>query len=70
MIQDREYKPTTDELIYHYCGADAFTQIIRSQTMWHTAYSVLNDATERKWGLNQFEDAADKAEESLRRRVY
>jgi hypothetical protein len=60
MMQDRLYKPTKDELIYHYCGADAFTQIVQSRTMWHTAFSALNDSTERKWGLTQFLDAADK----------
>jgi hypothetical protein len=60
MIQDRLYKPAKDELIYHYCGKDAFTPIIQSRTMWHTAFSALNDATERKWGLNQFQDVADK----------
>jgi hypothetical protein len=60
MIQDRLYKPTKDELIYHYCGAEAFQQIIRSKTIWHTAYSRLNDATERKWGFAQFQHAADK----------
>jgi hypothetical protein len=60
MIQDRLYKPTKDELTYHYCGAEAFTAMIRSRTIWHTAYSALNDATERKWGFTQFQDAADK----------
>ncbi|MGY8662427.1 DUF2971 domain-containing protein [Bradyrhizobium sp. UFLA05-109] len=60
MIQDRLYKPPKDELIYHYCGADAFTNIVRSRTMWHTAYSALNDTQERKWGFTQFQDAADK----------
>jgi Protein of unknown function (DUF2971) len=60
MIYDRLYRPTKDELIYHYCGADAFAQIVRSRTMWHTAYSALNDATERKWGFAQFQEAADK----------
>jgi hypothetical protein len=33
MIQVRLYNPTKDELIYHYCGADAFTQIVQSRTM-------------------------------------
>jgi hypothetical protein len=60
MILDRLYKPTTDELIYHYCGAEAFTQIVRTRTMWHTAFTALNDTTERKWGFNQFQDAADR----------
>jgi hypothetical protein len=60
MIYDRLYRPTKDELIYHYCGADAFAQIVRSRTIWHTVYSALNDATERKWGFAQFQEAADK----------
>lgn len=60
MIKDREYNPAADELTYHYCGADAFAQIVRSQTMWHTAYSGLNDVTEREWGLERFEEVADE----------
>jgi Protein of unknown function (DUF2971) len=60
MLFDRLYKPTNDELIYHYCGADAFAQIIRTRTMWHTAFTALNDASERKWGFEQFQNAADE----------
>lgn len=65
MIEDRYYKAKDGELIYHYCGADAFAQIVRTQTMWHTAFTALNDATERKWGYEQFEDAANKLRESF-----
>jgi hypothetical protein len=60
MIRDRLYDARKDEFIYHYCGVDAFTQIVRSRTMWHTAYSALNDTTERKWGMAQFQYVADK----------
>jgi Protein of unknown function (DUF2971) len=60
MLFDRLYKPTNDELMYHYCGADAFAQIIRTRTTWHTAFTALNDATERKWGFEQFRNAADE----------
>jgi hypothetical protein len=35
MLFGRLYKPTNDELLYHYCGADAFAQIIRTRTIWH-----------------------------------
>lgn len=28
--------------------------------MWHTAFSALNDTTERKWGFSQFQEVADK----------
>ncbi len=60
MIQGRLYKPENDELIYHYCDPNAFANIMQSRTMWHTAFSALNDATEREWGLAQFLDVADK----------
>jgi hypothetical protein len=60
MILDRLYEPTKNELTYHYCGADAFAAMIRSRTIWHTAFSALNDATERKWGFAQFREAANK----------
>jgi Protein of unknown function (DUF2971) len=59
MLFDRLYKPN-DELMYHYCGADAFAQIIHTRTMWHTAFTALNDATERKWGFEQFHSVADE----------
>jgi hypothetical protein len=60
MIKDRLYNPAMNELIYHYCGAEAFTQIVRTRTMWHTAFTALNDTTERKWGFDQFQATADK----------
>jgi hypothetical protein len=60
MLFGRLYKPTTGELMYRYCGAGAFAQIIRTRMMWHTAFTALNDATERKWGFQQFQNAADE----------
>jgi hypothetical protein len=61
MIQDRFYTPTASgELIYHYCRPDSFLEIIRSRTMWHSAYSALNDAMEREWGYNAFVEIAEE----------
>ncbi|WP_316227718.1 DUF2971 domain-containing protein [Bradyrhizobium sp. SZCCHNR3015] len=60
MIQDRLYNPEGDELIYHYCDPNAFANIMQSRTMWHTAFSALNDSSERQWGLAQFIESADK----------
>jgi hypothetical protein len=60
MIQDRSYKPPNGELIYHYCGADAFLKILTSHTIWHTSHSVLNDSMEREWGIRVFMEVAEQ----------
>ena len=54
MIKDRLYEPVDDEIVYHYCRPDAFLEIVRSGTIWHSAYTVLNDTTEREWGYKIF----------------
>jgi Protein of unknown function (DUF2971) len=60
MIFDRFYTPADDELIYHYCSAMAFIEIIKSRTVWSSAYYVLNDSTEREWGYSIFGRAVDR----------
>jgi hypothetical protein len=60
MIQDRFYNPSEGELIYHYCPPQAFLEIIRSQTIWHSAYYTLNDLSERRWAYSQFEKAVNQ----------
>jgi DUF2971 family protein len=57
MIFDRLYDPSNHELIYHYCYPETFVHIITSRAMWHTAYNVLNDSTEREWGYSVFAKA-------------
>jgi Protein of unknown function (DUF2971) len=60
MILDRLYKPERDELIYHYCPPEAFLEIVRSRTIWHSAYSVLNDSMERAWGYQIFLEVTER----------
>jgi hypothetical protein len=60
MIQGRLYKPIQDEIIYHYCRPEAFLEIMRSKTIWHSAYTVLNDTMEIEWGFKAFADVADE----------
>src|SRR5580704_2241761 len=60
MILDRFYTPADDELLYHYCPAMAFLEIIRSRTVWSSAHYVLNDSTEREWGYSIFAKAVDQ----------
>jgi DUF2971 family protein len=60
MILDRFYRPAHDELIYHYCGPEAFLNIVKTQTMWFSALFSMNDYLEQQWGLLAFEKAASQ----------
>jgi hypothetical protein len=60
MIHDRLYKPGADEIVYHYCRPEAFLEIVKSRTIWHSAYSVLNDTMEREWGHKIFMQVAEQ----------
>src|ERR1035437_5791258 len=60
MIHDRLYKPVGDEIVYHYCRPEAFLEIVKSRTIWHSAYSVLNDTMEREWGYKIFTEVAEQ----------
>src|SRR5262249_54323361 len=60
MILDRLYVPTGDELIYHYCRPEAFLEIIRSRCLWLSAYYVLSDLTEGRWGYSVFQKVAEQ----------
>jgi len=57
MILDRLYTPSDDELIYHYCPAQAFIDIMTSKTVWLSAFYALNDTMERSWGYSIFDKA-------------
>lgn len=62
MILDRWYTPSDDELMYHYCPAQAFIDIITSKTLWLSAFYVLNDTKERSWGYSIFEKTIKELE--------
>ncbi len=65
MILDRQFTPTEGELIYHYCRAEAFLDIIKTRSIWQSAYYVLNDSMERKWGYSIFTKAAKKLHDEV-----
>jgi hypothetical protein len=67
MIFDRWYQPTDEELIYHYCRAEAFVEILRTRSIWLSASYVMNDITERSWGYSIFQKAAKALEEETGR---
>ena len=51
MIFDRWYEPSNDELIYHYCRPEPFLEIMRTRSIWASAFYTMNDAAERRWGF-------------------
>ena len=65
MIFDRLYKPSENEMIYHYCPPQAFIEIIRSNRMWHSAYYTLNDLSERAWAYSIFDKAIASMKEEV-----
>ena len=67
MIMDRLYKPKQGDLVYHYCPPEAFLEIVRSRTIWHSAYSVLNDSMEREWGFKIFTEIVESQKEKMER---
>jgi hypothetical protein len=62
MLLDRVYTPADNEMVYHYCSAEAFLGIISSRTMWLSAHYLLNDSTERDWGYSIFQKATKQLE--------
>lgn len=65
MILERLYQPNEGELIYHYCRAEAFLEIIKSRTIWQSAYYVLNDSMEREWGYSIFTKVAKQLHDEI-----
>ena len=63
MIQDRWYRPSNDELMYHYTYPAAFLEIVTSRTIWASASYTLNDVSERSWGYLIFAKAAKSVEQ-------
>ena len=49
-------------MIYHYCPPQAFLEIIRSRTIWLSAYYTLNDMSERRWAYSIFDKAVNQIE--------
>jgi DUF2971 family protein len=60
MILDRWYDPSDDEVLFHYCPAQAFIDIVTTKTIWLSAFYALNDAAERSWGYLIFEKTLEE----------
>ena len=58
MIVSREFKPTNNDIIYHYCSANAFHSICTSKRIRLTDLFSMNDYLEIHWGYSIWEQAA------------
>ena len=49
-----EYKPSNNEIFYHYCSANTFYKIISSKSLWLCDIRHMNDCEELLYGEKQF----------------
>lgn len=55
-------KKETTEILYHYCGVEAFLNIIENSKLWLSDYKKLNDSKEGTW-------IRDKINEEVKNRL-
>jgi hypothetical protein len=60
MIISREYKPKSEDLIYHYCDANTFYSICTNKKIWFNDLFSTNDYLEMHWGYSIWEKAATR----------
>lgn len=60
MIISREYIPNDNDIIYHYCDANAFYSICTNRKLWFNDLFSMNDYMELFWGYSIWEQAASK----------
>ena len=58
MIISREFKPDNNDIIYHYCDANAFHSICTNRKLWFNDLFSMNDYMELHWGYSIWEQAA------------
>jgi len=58
MIISREFKPNDNDLIYHYCDANAFFSICTNRKLWMNDLHSMNDFMELHWGYSIWEQSA------------
>lgn len=60
MLANRVFNPASDEIIYHYCSAVAFKDIIESGKIRFSDANLMNDVAESQYGYKIFEEGASK----------
>lgn len=62
-----QYTPEEDELLYHYCDANAFQSIVQNKELWFSDVFAMNDFSEMHWGYGVWESAASQMAGELSR---
>ena len=60
MLIPRQYKPKSNELIYHYCDANTFHAICTNKTLRFCDVFSMNDFMEMHWGYSIWEKSASE----------
>jgi hypothetical protein len=54
------FKPTPNQLIYHYCNSDSFHAICQNKTIRLSDLNLMNDGLEIKWGYSIWIELANQ----------
>jgi|UPI00066E958D hypothetical protein len=65
MTLPREYRPRTDELLYHYCSPETFLAICSGKKIRFCDIFSMNDYLEMHWGYSMWQEAATQLADSL-----
>lgn len=60
MLSDRIYKPSAQELVYHYCTPETFLAICSGKKLRFSDLFAMNDFMELHWGYSMWEEAATR----------
>lgn len=58
MLPNREYVPTSSEILYHYCSPETFLAICTGKSLRLSDLAAMNDFMEMRWGYQMWERAA------------
>jgi len=58
LLMQRVYDPPVGSVLYHYCSATGFEEIVKSRKSRFSDINMMNDADEVRWGYRVFERAA------------
>ncbi|HEX8368834.1 MAG TPA: hypothetical protein VF604_09850, partial [Pyrinomonadaceae bacterium] len=58
MIISRTYEPADEDILYHYCDANAFLAICTNKKIRFSDLFSMNDFMEMHWGYSIWEQAA------------
>jgi hypothetical protein len=68
LLITRLFDPADGDILYHYCSAPTFQQILDSGKIRFSDINMLNDPEEMHWGYSVFEEAAGKLIEIAQKR--